>query len=81
MVLDGEGRCERNGDGDGRRDDDSTVMDSGAQRQWTERGQLNGDGRHVGNTTTMDNEEDTSATAMLTRPTMEATKANVASRH
>jgi len=80
-VLDGEGRRERNGDGDGRRDDDSTVMDSGARRRWTERGQLNGDGQHVGDTTTMDDEEGMSATAMLTRPTMEATKANAASRH
>jgi hypothetical protein len=80
-VLDGEGRRERNGDGDGRRDDDSTVMDSGARRRWTERGQLNGNGRRVGDTMTMGDEEGTSATAMLTRPTMEATKANTASRH
>ncbi len=81
MVLDGKGRRERNSDGDGRRDDDSTVMDSGARRRWMEQGQLNGDGRRVGDTTTMDDEEGTSATAMLTRPTLEATKANAASRH
>ena len=72
-CLDGEGRRERNGDGDGQRDDDSMVMDSGAQ--------LNSDGRRVGDTTTMDDEEGMSATAMLTWPTMEATKANAASRH
>jgi hypothetical protein len=81
MVLDGEGRRERNGDGIGRRDDDSTVMDSGAQRRWTEQGQLNGDGRRVGDITTMDDKEGTSTMAKLTRPTMEATKANAASRH
>ena len=80
-VLDGEGWRENHGNGDGRHNDNSTVMDSGAQRQWTELGQLNDDGRRVGNTTTMDNEEGTSATAMLTWPTMEATKANAASRH
>ncbi len=79
--MDGEGRRERNGDGEGRRDDDSTVMDSGARRQWTERGQLNGDGRRVGDTTTMDDEEGTSATAMSTRPTMVVTKARAAPRH
>jgi hypothetical protein len=39
--MDGEGRRERNGDGNGRRDDNSTVMDSGARRQWTEQGQHN----------------------------------------
>ncbi len=79
--MDGKGRRERNGDGNGRRDDDSTVMDSGAQRQWTEQGQLNGDGQRVGDTMAMDDKEGTSETAMLTRPTMEATKANAASRH
>ncbi len=76
-MLDGEGRCERNGNGDGRHDDNSTVMDSGAQRQWTERGQLNSDGWCVGDTTTMDNEEGTRAIAMLTRPTMDAAADNV----
>ena len=80
-VMDGEGRRECNGNGDGRRNDNSTVMNSGAQRRWTERGQLNGDGRCIGDTTTMDNEEGTSAMAMSTRPTMEATKASAASRH
>ena len=68
------------GNGNGRGNDDSTVMDSGARRQWTEQGQLNGDGRRVGDTTTMDDEEGTSAMVMSTRPTMEATKANTASR-
>ena len=79
--MDDEGRRKRNGDGDGRRDDDSKVMDSGVWRQWTERGQLNGDGRRIGNTTTMDNKEGTSPTAMSTRLTKEATKASAASRH
>ncbi len=46
-----------------------------------EQGQLNVDGRRVGDTTTMDEEEGTSMTAMLTQPTMEATEANAASRH
>ena len=71
-MLNGEGRHERNGDGDGQRDDNSTVIDSGARRRWTELGQLNGDGRRVGDTTTMDDEEGTSTTAMLMRPTMDA---------
>ena len=35
-VLDGKGWRERNGNGDGRRDDDSTVMNSGARWRWTE---------------------------------------------
>jgi hypothetical protein len=80
-VMDGEGQRKHNGDGNGWRDDDSTVMDSGARRRWTERGQLNGNGQRVGDTTTMDDEEGMSATAMSTRPTMEATKASAASRH
>jgi hypothetical protein len=67
-------------DGDGRRDDDSTVKDSGARRRWTARGQLDGEGRRVGDTTTMDDEDGASAMAMSPRPTMEATKANTASR-
>jgi hypothetical protein len=75
--LDGEGRRERNGDGDGRRNDDSTVIDSGARRQWTERGQLNGDGQRIGDTTTMDDKEGTSAMAMLTQPAMDATANDV----
>ena len=62
-------------DGDERRYDDSTVKDSGARRRWTARGQLDGEGLRVGDTTTMDDEDGASATAMLTRPTMEATKA------
>ena len=44
------------------------------------RGQLDGKGRHVGDTTAMDDEDGASATAMSTRPTMEATQANAASR-
>ncbi len=67
-------------DGDERRDDDSTVKDSGARRRWTAQGQLDGEGRRVGDTTTMDDEDGASATAMSTRPTMEATKANMATR-
>ena len=81
MVMDDEGRRKGNNDGDGRRDDDSTVMDSGVRWRWTEQGQLNGGGRRVGDTMTMDNKEGTSATAMSTLPTMEATKASGASRH
>ncbi len=79
--MDGEGRRERDGDGDGWHNDDSTMMDSGAQWQWTERGQLNGDGLRVGDTTTIDDEEGTSVTGILMRPTMEATKASAPSRH
>ena len=67
--------------GDGWRNDNSTVMDSGARRRWMERVQLNGNERRVGDTRTMDDEEGTSTTAISTRPTMEATKASVASRH
>ena len=81
MVMDGEGWRKCNSDGDGLHNDDSTVMDSGARRQWTEQGQLNGDGQRVGDTTAMDDKEGTNATAMSTRPTMEATKASTASRH
>ena len=65
----------------GQHNEDSTVMDSGAQRQWTVQGQLDNKGRRIGNTTTMDNKDGASATAMSTRPTMKATKANAASRH
>jgi hypothetical protein len=65
----------------GQRDDNSTMMDSGVQGQWTARGQLGGKGRCIGNTTTMDDKDGTSVTAMLTQPTIEATKANAASRH
>ena len=79
--MDGEGRRKRDGDGDGRHNDDSTVMDSGAQWQWTERGQLNGNGRRIGDTTTIDDEEGTSATGISTQPTMEAAKASAPSRH
>jgi hypothetical protein len=80
-VMDGEGRRERSGNGNGQRNDDSRVMDSGARRRWTEQGQLNGNGRRVGNITTMDYKEGKSAMAMSTRSTMEATKASAASRH
>ena len=79
--MDGKGRRKRNGDGNGQRDDDSMVMDSRARPQWMAQGQLNGDGRRVGDTTRMDDEEGASATAMSMRPTTEATKANAASRH
>ena len=69
-------------DGDGRRNDESTVMDSGAQWQWKAQGQLYGQGWHISKRMTMDNEDGASATAMMsTGPTMEVTKANVASRH
>ena len=79
-------------DGDGRRgmaqaqwhgqcDNNSAVMDSGAQRRWTAQGQLDGKVQRIGNTTAMDDKDGASAMAMLTRPTMEATKSNAASRH
>ncbi len=67
-------------DGDERGDDDSTVKDSGGRWRWTARGQLDGEGRRVGDTMTMDDKDGASATAMSTWPTMEATKANTASR-
>ena len=67
-------------DSNGQRDDDSTVKDNGAQWQCTARGQLNGEGQCIGGTTTMDNKDGASAMAILTRPTMEATKANAVSR-
>ncbi len=67
-------------DGDEQRDDNLTVKDSGVRRRWTARGQLDGEGQRVGDTTTMDDEDGASVTAMSTRPTMEATKANTASR-
>ena len=66
--------------GNRRRDDNSTVKESEARQQWMARGQLDGKGRCVGDTTTMDDEDGASATAMSTRPTMEATKADTASR-
>ena len=44
-------------------------------------GQLDGKGQHVGDMTPMDNEDGGSASAMSTRPTMEAIKANTASKH
>ncbi len=66
--------------GDERRNDNSTAKDSGAQRRWTVRGQLDGKGWRVGDTKTMDDADGASATAMSTWPTMEGTKANAASR-
>ena len=68
-------------DDNGGCNDHSTVMDSGAQRRWTAQGQLDSKGWHVGDTMTMDDEDDASVTVMLTWPTMEAAKANAASRH
>ncbi len=50
------------------------MIDSKAQRTWTAQEKLDGEGRHVGDTTTMDNKDDASATAMSTRSAMEATK-------
>ena len=63
-------------DGDGRRDGELTVMDGVAQRQWTARRQLNGEGRHDEDSTTMDDEEGASAMAMSARPAVRASKAN-----
>ncbi len=64
----------RNGDGDGRLGDGSTVMDSGAQQD-------NSTAMDGALATQIDDEEGTRATAMSTRPTMEATKASAPSRH
>jgi hypothetical protein len=66
-------------DGNGRRNDDSMVKDSGARQQWTAQGQLNGEGRRIGNMTTMDDKDDASVMAMSMRPAMEATNANTTS--
>ena len=60
--------------------DGSTVKDSGAQRRWTAQGQLDGKGWRIGDMMTMDDKDGASTTAMSPRPTMEATKANMASR-
>ena len=70
-LLDGDGqrgtaRLQRHG----QRNDNSTVIDLGARRQWTARGQLNGKGRRIGDTTTMDNKDGTSAMGMSLRLTM-----------
>ena len=45
--------------GDGRRDGDGelTAMDGVAQWRWTARRQLDGEGRHDGDSTTMNDEE------------------------
>ena len=61
-------------DGNGRRDDE-TVKDSRARQQWTAQGQLDGEGRHIGDMTTMDDEDDASVMAVSMRATMEATNA------
>jgi hypothetical protein len=66
-------------DGNVQRNDNSTVKDSKAQRQWTAQGQLDGKGWRIGDTSTMDDEDDVSATAMSMWLTMEATNANTAS--
>jgi hypothetical protein len=62
--------------GDGRRDGELTVMDGVAQRRWTARRQLDGEGRRDDDSTTMDDEEGASAMAMSTRPAARAIKAN-----
>ena len=60
--------------GEGQRDGELMVMDGVAQRRWTARRQLDGEGRRDGDltTTTMDGEEGTSAMAMSTRPAVRA---------
>jgi hypothetical protein len=68
MAMDGNGWCL----------DNSMVINSGTQWQWMALGQLDGKGLHIDNTTTMDNKDSTSVTAMLTQPPMEVIKANVA---
>ena len=68
MAIDGNGWCF----------DNSMVIDSWTRWQWMVLGQLDGKGWHVGNTTTMDDKDSTSITAMLTQPPMEVIKANVA---
>jgi hypothetical protein len=77
--------------GDGRRDGDLKAMDGAGQRQWTARWLLNGDGQCNGNSKASDDAMATrrrwtmrkgaSVTAMLARPAVGATKANVTSKH
>ncbi len=43
--------------GDGRRDGELRVMDGAVLRQWMAQRQLDGKGRHDGDSTTMDDEE------------------------
>jgi hypothetical protein len=68
-------------DSNGQHDDNSMVMGSGVQRQWTARRQLEGKGWRVGDMTTMDNEDGASMMAMSTWQIMEMTKTIAASRH
>jgi hypothetical protein len=56
-------------------------MGSGARWWWMAGGQLDSKGRLIGDTTRVDDKDGTSMTGMLVRLTMEATKANTASRH
>jgi hypothetical protein len=63
-------------DGNGRRDGELTVMVGVAQRRWTARRQLDGEGRRDDDSTTMDDEEGASAMAMSARPAVRASKAN-----
>ncbi len=67
--------------GDGRRDGELTVMGGVAQRRWTARRQLDGEGRRDDDSTTMDYEEGASAMAMSTRPAVRAINANAALNH
>ena len=53
-------------------DGELTVMDGVAQRRWTARRHLDGEGRRDGDSTTMDDEEGVSAMAMSTRPAVRA---------
>ncbi len=77
--------------GDGQRDGDLKAMDGMGQRQWTARWLLNGNGQCNGNSRASDDamaawqqwtmRKGASVTAMLARPAVGVTKANVASKH
>ncbi len=68
-------------DGDGQHNDKSPVMDSGTGWQRAVQGQFDGEGLRVGNTMTIGDENGANTTAMSKQPTMEAKKANAASKH
>jgi hypothetical protein len=77
--------------GNGRRNGNLKAKDSAGQIQWTARWLLDGDGQCNGNLRASDDAMATqrqwtmrkgaSVTAMLARPAVGATKANVASKH
>ncbi len=77
--------------GDGRRDGNLKAMDGAGKKQWTARWLLDDDGQCNGNSRASDDAMATqrrwtmrkgaSVMAMLARPGVGATKANVASKH